>query len=715
MKHFLFARTKPSILSARLLSRVEGCDLCCVSRALRLRNAGFAQWFRTGALGIASLRVLALLLTCVSACVVFALITGSLSANAQSAGPFQLAVRCDEQDYPNVRCNASITDDRFGVTKPYTSGQLQFKVLDVSANKVLPATLVTPTQEESVSLLLVVDARTILDAPAPGTMLQTAKAVGDFLSLGQVTPADRVALIVPTANMSALPDFDDKVDSIFLAAPNVTVEQCPTYVQICNPLVQRARPAPIMPIYRALDRAVSRIKGQPGRRAIVLITDGRKANLQDLSQEIVLQRTNEAQVPIFVIGYGAKPNDALLRPLADLSGGELITATKVDELDERLAAIHRHLKTQYGLAFVAETPSDNQKHVFKIGVEVANVGAATNEQTLAAFLPVKPALVETLIAIGNQPAQSLDALLANQSVLGRQIELSPVVQVRGQVAHIEVRLNDNLLSDNVAPFKLSAKEMALADSVTHTLRIRALDAAGNASDEKRYDFRVEACPALCWVSENPTRAMTIAAIAAAALAVASLIGFAIARLAQARRGTTNVRPSMQAARNIATKPEPKTNPPASAFSNSNSNSNSNGTGPRITTIPNGTGAPLTAVPVRSRITKILDEQPLAFLEFASDNVSHKRVALGGHDGKSVIFGWDMREDDPENQVRIRSDYASRTHAEIRQQGDELYVIDLNSKSGTFLEGERLAANKATRIKPGDKLKFADTTATVKDV
>ena len=742
MKHFLFICLASSILSARLLncvegsilSAVEGCELCRAwlekfrhGRILRLRSgcsssdsvpqinlravaARCNRSFRNAT------NAFSFVLMCVPACIAFALILGLLStsaniAHAQSAGPFQLAVSCDEQDYPNVRCNASITDDRFGVTKPYTSGQLQFKVLDVSANKTLPATLVTPTQEESVSLLLVVDARTILDAPAPGTMLQTAKAIGDFLSLGQVTPADRVALIVPTANMSALSDFDDKVDSIFLAAPNVTVEQCPTYVQICNPLVQRARPAPIMPIYRALDRAVSRIKGQPGRRAIALITDGRKANLQDLSQAIVLQRANEAQVPIFVIGYGAKPNDALLRPLADLSGGELMTATKVDELDERLAAIHRHLKTQYGLAFVAETPSDNQKHVFKIGVEVANVGAATNEQTLAAFLPVKPTLVETLIAIGNQPAQSLDALLASQSVLGRQFELSPVVRMRGQVAHIEVRLNDTLLSDSVAPFKLSAKEMALADNVTYTLRIRALDAAGNASDEKRYDFRIEACPALCWVSENPTRVMTMAAIAAAALAVASLIGFAIARLAQARRGTANVRPSMQAARNIATKPEPKTNPPASAFSNSNSN----GTGPRITAIPNSpNGAPLTAVPVRSRITKILDEQPLAFLEFASDNVSHKRVALGGHDGKSVIFGWDMREDDPENQVRIRSDYASRTHAEIRQQGDGLYVIDLNSKSGTFLEGERLTANKATRIKPGDKIKFADTTATVKE-
>jgi hypothetical protein len=635
----------------------------------------------------------------------FTLIAQARTAHAQAAGPFELAVACDEQNYPNVHCNATITDDRFGVTKPYTHGQLQFKVLDVTSNKALPVNLVTPTQEANVSLLVVIDSRAILEGPAPNTMMQTAKSIGDFLSLSQVTANDQLALIVPTANMSALPDFDEKVDSIYVSAPNVTVEQCPTYVQICNPLVQRARPAPVMPLYRALDRAVNRIKGQPGRRAIVLITDGKKANIQDLSQDIVLGRANEAQVPIFVIGYGAKPNEALLRPLADLTGGDFMTSTKVDELDERLAGIHRHLKTQYGLSFTAETASDNQKHAFKISASVTNVGTDESEQQLSAFLPVKPAVVNTLVSSEGQAAQPIEDVLAQQAPLARQIEISPVIQMRGQAARIEYRLNDVLLSDRLAPLQVSAQALNLDAAATHSLRIRAIDTAGNTSEEKRYDFRIEACNALCWVNENPTRAAAFAAIAAASLAVISLVGFAISRLAHAQRGTGSARPAMHAARDVATKPEPKTSPPpAAAYA-------SNGVAQRITAIPQN-GAPLTAVPVRGRITKILDELPLAFLEFTSDSVSHRRVALGGHDGKSIMFGWDMREDDPDNQVRIRSDYVSRTHAEIRQQGDGLVVVDLSSKSGTFLDGERLPANKPTQIKPGSKIKFADINATV---
>jgi len=303
-------------------------------------------------------------------------------------------------------------------------------------------------------------------------------------------------------------------------------------------------------------------------------------------------------------------------------------------------------------------------------------------------------------------------------VLGRQFDISPVLQMRGQPAHIEYRLNNMLLSDKLAPLQISAKALNLSESVTHTLRIRALDADGNASDEARFDFRIEACNAVCWVNENRIRALAIAAIAAATLAVISLIGFAIARMSHARRGALlgpqSSQPVISSARHIATKPQPKTSPAPSPLASALPAATS-GPSARQTAMPNGMGAFGGSVATSpARLTRILDEQPLAFLEFGSDNVSHKRVGIGGHDGKSTTFGWDMREDDPENQVRIRSDYVSRTHAEIRQQGDALYLVDLSSKSGTWLDGQRILANTPMRIQAGSKIKFADVGAIVKE-
>ncbi len=56
---------------------------------------------------------------------------------------------------------------------------------------------------------------------------------------------------------------------------------------------------------------------------------------------------------------------------------------------------------------------------------------------------------------------------------------------------------------------------------------------------------------------------------------------------------------------------------------------------------------------------------------------------------------------------INDPFISRTHAAICQQDHEYYVQDLNSKNGTFLNGERLAPGQRS-IRPlqhGDKIKF----------
>lgn len=56
---------------------------------------------------------------------------------------------------------------------------------------------------------------------------------------------------------------------------------------------------------------------------------------------------------------------------------------------------------------------------------------------------------------------------------------------------------------------------------------------------------------------------------------------------------------------------------------------------------------------------------------------------------------------------INDAFISRTHAAIIQEDEDFYVQDLNSKNGTFLNGERLPPGQrsARPLKHGDRITF----------
>ena len=56
----------------------------------------------------------------------------------------------------------------------------------------------------------------------------------------------------------------------------------------------------------------------------------------------------------------------------------------------------------------------------------------------------------------------------------------------------------------------------------------------------------------------------------------------------------------------------------------------------------------------------------------------------------------------ENDVRIRDDTVSTTHATLLRKGDAWYVVDLRSMNGTFVEGSRVAGER--ELHPGARLR-----------
>jgi pSer/pThr/pTyr-binding forkhead associated (FHA) protein len=85
-----------------------------------------------------------------------------------------------------------------------------------------------------------------------------------------------------------------------------------------------------------------------------------------------------------------------------------------------------------------------------------------------------------------------------------------------------------------------------------------------------------------------------------------------------------------------------------------------------------------------------------------DADSGRRILLSG---EYMVVG---RE--PDSDIQLDEPHVSRTHAALRRRGDAVYVQDLGSSAGTFVNGT--AVTTVRELRPGDLVTFAGPTAGV---
>ena len=59
-----------------------------------------------------------------------------------------------------------------------------------------------------------------------------------------------------------------------------------------------------------------------------------------------------------------------------------------------------------------------------------------------------------------------------------------------------------------------------------------------------------------------------------------------------------------------------------------------------------------------------------------------------------------------NGICISDPFASRLHAELKREGDQVLLIDAGSSNGTFLNGQRVTA--PIPLRPGDLIRIGET-------
>lgn len=129
-------------------------------------------------------------------------------------------------------------------------------------------------------------------------------------------------------------------------------------------------------LYDVIIRGVQQLSRQPGRRVLVVFSDGddrtSHATIHAVEQAV---RANDATLFMVALGRGVK--EAQLKSgierLVDLSGGRALFVDRSDQLDEPFAEILDELSNQYILGYESSNPSRNGSWR-EVKVEVPGTG-----------------------------------------------------------------------------------------------------------------------------------------------------------------------------------------------------------------------------------------------------------------------------------------------------------------------------------------------------
>ena len=213
----------------------------------------------------------------------------------------------------------------------------------------------TITNFQAENILLEIIVAVDVSGSMTGAMTTVKAAVKRFLSA--LRPTDRVTVL----------GFNDNVFT--LARPTV---------DLATRLKAVDRPAPWggTALYDAIVQAIDQLRRQPGRRALVVFTDGEDLNSR-VPIEAAERRLEASDVTLYPIGQGRAPTmlslKTVLERLAKRSGGRAFFES-LDKLDEVFSAIIDELSNQYLLGYVpASATRDGRWRTLRVEVPKRDV------------------------------------------------------------------------------------------------------------------------------------------------------------------------------------------------------------------------------------------------------------------------------------------------------------------------------------------------------
>ncbi len=145
------------------------------------------------------------------------------------------------------------------------------------------------------------------------------------------------------------------------------------------------------PLWNALDLGMVYLKDIPGRRVVLVFTDGVDTTTGDHGLDAVRKRADNEEVMIYAIGcwsgpdggvYGDDRPDPNLRKLADHTGGGYSELTWKDDLNSTFGRVADELHHQYVLGFTPKV-LDGKVHKLEVRVKPRDLTVRARETYLA--------------------------------------------------------------------------------------------------------------------------------------------------------------------------------------------------------------------------------------------------------------------------------------------------------------------------------------------
>lgn len=271
----------------------------------------------------------------------------------------------DPSQHPAMTVLASVRDAN-GVPVPGL-GAGAFEIVEDGQASFPPDTVTTQINPDAVvSIALVVD----LSGSMAGKPLEEAKAASikllDALLDTEADP-DRVAFF--GINRDVAPSdraYDPAVEVPFTNDKNAVLN-------VVNFLtVEGNKPTPL---YDALFRVIKFSSEQPGRKAIIVITDG-VDKVSTLKADDPINEANRSNIPIFPVSLSTNTVDqAFLERLAVRTGGQYRQAPGPEDFAPVFQDVLDQMKLQYKLGYQSRVDKNDQPHSVLVRVQSPQIDA----------------------------------------------------------------------------------------------------------------------------------------------------------------------------------------------------------------------------------------------------------------------------------------------------------------------------------------------------
>jgi VWFA-related protein len=269
-------------------------------------------------------------------------------------------------------------------------------------------------KQESFSLAIVVDRSKSMS----GEKIAKAKdAVNQFLSL--LEPGDRAALIT----------FSDKVDQ---------KEPLTDDVVRLKQSMESIEPGGHTALFDAVASGVETVQGIPGRRAVIVLTDG-IANRGALDIDQAIAAAVKAYVSVYVIGLGKDVRTARLERIAEETGAFYFFTPTPDGLSQIYDTISKRIRGEYIITYGTDRRGEYLRNL--------TVAVKAGPQTTRAYFQPE----SSLFGAGTEAPQwpyvvSLVSVIALLGIsfrkVDREYQTGHLSLVRGQGTRKDIDIND---------------------------------------------------------------------------------------------------------------------------------------------------------------------------------------------------------------------------------------------------------------------------------